>query len=127
MPKKEYLIIADYTCEPPISLQELREICHISTDFIHNLVEYEIIYLESDISDDMLFDLQQYSDIALFLLRLSIGVIFIVHGLPKLKGAKAMAPMMGMPVAAVLFLGFIEAICGLELILGVYRVYIKDA
>ena len=68
----------------------------------------------------MLFDLQQYSDIAILFLRLAIAAIFIVHGLPKIKGAKTMAPMMGLSAPVVLLLGGVELVSGLALILGVY-------
>ena len=55
----------------------------------------------------------------LFLLRLAVGSIFIVHAIPKLKEPKTMATGMGWTLNQVLGLGIIEFISGLALIGGV--------
>lgn len=44
MVKHEIMIIADYSQEAALSLEELCEICHISSDIIHDLIAYEIIH-----------------------------------------------------------------------------------
>lgn len=69
----------------------------------------------------MLFtSLTQYNDTALLILRFAMGIIFIFHGLPKLKNAGVMAKMVGMPTVMMLILGIVEALSGLGLILGAY-------
>ena len=68
----------------------------------------------------MLEQLLQYNDVGLLLLRITIAVIFIYHGLPKLSKAKAMSAMMGMPAGMIFMLGMIEAVASLGLVFGVY-------
>ncbi|MBI2023895.1 DoxX family protein [Candidatus Giovannonibacteria bacterium] len=68
----------------------------------------------------MLFELNQYSDIAFLILRLAIAAIFIYHALPKLKGAKIMSQEMGMPAGMIFMLGGIELLSSAGLALGVY-------
>ena len=55
----------------------------------------------------------------LFLLRLTVGVIFIYHAIPKLQNPKAMATGMGWRLGQVLGLGIIEFMSGLSLIGGI--------
>lgn len=59
MTKKELMIIADYSHATPLTLEELCEACGISSDFINDLLEYEIIQLEGDTPDQWVFDLVQ--------------------------------------------------------------------
>lgn len=59
-------------------------------------------------------------DVALFLLRLAVGVIFIYHALPKLKDSKGMASAVGMPAQAIVMLGLVELLSGAGLIFGVF-------
>lgn len=61
-----------------------------------------------------------YNDWGLFILRLAVAVIFLVHGLPKLKKAKEMAGGMGFPAWFVLGLGVVESLSALGLVLGVW-------
>ncbi len=61
-----------------------------------------------------------YGDQGLFILRLVVGVVFLFHGLPKIKNAKAVASGLGAPAAAVIILGLVETLSALGLILGVY-------
>ena len=68
----------------------------------------------------MFEQLTQYNDIGLLILRLTVAVIFIYHALPKLKNAKGMAQMMGMPAGMILMLGGMEAVASLGLVFGVY-------
>lgn len=56
MAKKEIMIVADYTQENPISFEELCEICDISADFIHTLIEYEIIHPAGMVPEEWIFD-----------------------------------------------------------------------
>src|SRR3989344_5194139 len=69
-----------------------------------------------------LWELIGLEDIGLLLLRLAIGAIFIYHGWPKIKNAKNLSPMMGLPggTGSVLLLGLVEFLSGFGLILGVY-------
>lgn len=55
----------------------------------------------------MLAQLLQYNDVGLLLLRITIAVIFIYHGLPKLSKAKVMSAMMGMPAGMIFMLGMV--------------------
>lgn len=61
-----------------------------------------------------------YNDIGLLMVRLAVAVIFIYHALPKLKNAKSMAPMMGMPAEMILVLGGVEFLSSVGLVLGIY-------
>ncbi len=60
------------------------------------------------------------TDWGILLLRVVVGIIFILHGLPKLKNARTMTQMMGMPQMAPAFalLGVVETLSGAALILG---------
>ena len=68
----------------------------------------------------MFEQLTQYNDIGLLILRLTVAVIFIYHALPKLKNAKGMAQMMGMPAGMIFMLGGIEFLSSAGLVLGIY-------
>lgn len=68
----------------------------------------------------MFEQLTQYNNIGLFVLRLAVAVIFIYHALPKLKNAKGMAQMMGVPAGAVFALGLVEFVASIGLIAGFY-------
>ncbi len=59
MKKHEQLIIADYSQETPLSLEELCEVCHITTEFINTLMEYEIIHPKEAQQTEWLFDLDE--------------------------------------------------------------------
>jgi putative oxidoreductase len=73
----------------------------------------------------MIFELADQSEWGLLALRIGVGVIFIVHGWPKITGARGMAAMMGggeaKPVLVGVFTiqGVVEAGGGVLLILGV--------
>jgi putative oxidoreductase len=73
----------------------------------------------------MLFELADQSEWGLLALRIAVGVVFIVHGWPKITGARGMAAMMGggeaRPVLVGIFTvqGIVEAGGGILLILGV--------
>ena len=64
--------------------------------------------------------INEMSNSALLVLRLILGSVFIVHGLPKLKGSKKMAEMMGKPnmASAFMLLGICELLGGLASIGG---------
>lgn len=68
----------------------------------------------------MIFELNQYSDLAFLVLRLAIAAIFIYHALPKLKGAKMMSQAMGMPASMIFMLGSVEFLSSLGMILSVF-------
>jgi|SRR3989338_10158065 len=61
-----------------------------------------------------------YNNMGLFILRLAVAVIFIVHALPKIKNAKGMAQGMGTSENMIIILGFIELLSSVGLILGLY-------
>lgn len=70
----------------------------------------------------LLAELTQFGDVGLYILRLTVGLIFVYHSVPKLKNAKGMASMMGMPGAApmLMMLGSVELLSGIGLVLGLY-------
>lgn len=68
----------------------------------------------------MFEQLLQYSDLGLFLLRVSIAIIFLYHALPKLSKAKMMSQMMGMPTGMIFMLGMMEMIASLGIAFGFY-------
>jgi putative oxidoreductase len=73
----------------------------------------------------MIFELADQSEWGFLALRIGVGVIFIVHGWPKITGARGMAAMMGggeaKPVLVGIFTlqGLVETGGGILLILGV--------
>jgi len=68
----------------------------------------------------MFEQLTQYNNIGLLILRLAVAVIFIYHALPKLKNAKGMAAMVGMPTGMIFTLGGVEFLSSVGLVLGIY-------
>jgi len=60
------------------------------------------------------------TDWGILLLRVVVGIIFIVHGLPKLQKPQGMAQGMGWPSAAVTALGIGELFGGALLVLGYF-------
>ncbi|HLD34793.1 MAG: hypothetical protein UY12_C0008G0003 [Parcubacteria group bacterium GW2011_GWA2_47_8b] len=65
------------------------------------------------------------SELALWVLRIVFGAIFLVHGWPKLKGLRATAEnfeMMGFRPGKFwgTFIAFLEVFGGLAIILGIY-------
>ena len=59
MVKKDIIIIADYSQESPLSFEEICKICNISSDFIYDLMEYEIIQLQDETPEEWRFDINQ--------------------------------------------------------------------
>lgn len=68
----------------------------------------------------MFEQLTQYNNVGLLVLRLAVAIIFIYHAMPKLKNAKGMAQMVGMPAGMVLMLGMVELVASIGLIVGFY-------
>ncbi len=68
----------------------------------------------------MFEQITQYGNIGFLFLRLVVAAIFIYHALPKLKNAKGMAQMMGMPTGMIFMLGMVELLSSLGLIFGIY-------
>ena len=56
----------------------------------------------------------------LFILRLAVAAIFIVHSLPKIKNSKLMAKAIGTSANMVLLLGLVEFLSSIGLILDFY-------
>jgi putative oxidoreductase len=73
----------------------------------------------------MIWELGDQAEWGLLALRLAVGAIFIVHGWPKITGAKGMAAMLGggeaKPVLVGVFTlqGIVEVGGGILMILGV--------
>jgi putative oxidoreductase len=71
-----------------------------------------------------LLNLNPYTDIALLVLRVFLGLIMVVHGVPKLMGParqqmRAGMSQLGIPAALFDLVGLLEFIGGLALIFGV--------
>lgn len=64
-----------------------------------------------------------YADWGLLALRVAVGFIFIVHGWPKLTGARGMAQAFGQAsgglITLLTVLGAVEVLCGVAMILGI--------
>lgn len=59
MVKKELLIIADYSQTNPLTLSDVCEICRVSSDIIHSLVQYEIVHPQGLEPKEWVFDLNE--------------------------------------------------------------------
>lgn len=66
--------------------------------------------------------LLQYSDVGLFVLRVTIASIFLLHASMKLKNSNGMASAMGMEGKGmmVLGLGVVETVSAIALVIGFY-------
>lgn len=60
----------------------------------------------------------QYNEIAMFLLRLVVAVIFIPSGLGHLKDPAGRAKSIGLPKSFTIFIGLAELLGGVALIIG---------
>ncbi len=67
----------------------------------------------------MLSTLAQYSDLGTLVLSLAVAIIFTYHGWPKLTKPEGMATAMGWPAILVRFLGLVEIVSGLAILLGI--------
>jgi putative oxidoreductase len=70
---------------------------------------------------ELIFSLFQYNDFALFLLRLSVGAVFLLHGISKLSMWK-MQPSNEMPanmLSTMKILSIAEPLGGIGLLFGV--------
>jgi uncharacterized membrane protein YphA (DoxX/SURF4 family) len=67
-----------------------------------------------------LSSLSQYAHDATLFLRLVLGVIFIYHGLPKIRNPEAMAQGLAVPNAVVVILGLAETLAALGVIFAIY-------
>jgi len=56
--------------------------------------------------------------LGLLVLRLVLGIIFLYHGIPKLKNAAMMAQGMGKPKGFIFTLGLVEILSSIAIILG---------
>ena len=66
----------------------------------------------------MLSGLTIYADLGLFFLRLAVGIIFIVHGLPKIKKPSGVAQALGVPTFFGSIHGWIEVLGGIMMLIG---------
>jgi putative oxidoreductase len=60
-----------------------------------------------------------YSDSGLFLLRLALGVVFIAHGLPKIKDPAGFAKGVNLPLAMGWVVAIVEFVGGIAVLLGI--------
>lgn len=68
----------------------------------------------------MFTQLLAYNNVGLFVLRITIGIIFLYHALPKLRGARMMSQAMRMPAIMIFMLGMVEFASSLGVIFGIY-------
>ena len=66
----------------------------------------------------MIEGLELNINLALFILRLGVAVVFLYHGWMKLANAKGMAQAMGWSAVQVLVLGLLEFLAGAALVVG---------
>ncbi|MBI2627021.1 MAG: DoxX family protein [Parcubacteria group bacterium] len=66
----------------------------------------------------MLSGLTIYGDWGVFFLRFAVGVIFIVHGLPKIKKPVGIAQALGMPSFFGSIHGWVEVLGGIMMLIG---------
>lgn len=59
MAKKELIVVADYTEETILSLEEICQGCHIDSNFIIELIEYDIIHSNLKPANEHTFTLSQ--------------------------------------------------------------------
>lgn len=71
----------------------------------------------------MFADLGQYADPAFWVLQAVVGIIFIVHGVPKLKNPGQVAAVYGAPVFVGTLHGAIEVAAGIALIANQFVQY----
>ncbi len=59
MKKHELMILADYSKETSLDVKEVCEACHISSNFIYDLIEYEIIHPQGIKQEEWMFNLDE--------------------------------------------------------------------
>ncbi|MEX0649994.1 MAG: DoxX family protein [Candidatus Andersenbacteria bacterium] len=59
-------------------------------------------------------------NLAFFILRLAIGIVFLAHGPQKFKLTTATAKSIGLPVELLKLVGFLETLGAASMILGVW-------
>jgi len=67
-----------------------------------------------------MFGLNTYANWGFYALQLAAGIIFIVHGWPKIKNPSGIASALGVPKFFGLLQGLVEGLGGLALILNFY-------
>lgn len=60
------------------------------------------------------------TDWGILILRVVVGILFLYHGLPKLRNSLGVAKGLSWPASATLLLGLVEVLSGAGLILGYY-------
>jgi len=97
MHEHEIMIIADYSQTSVFTLQELCEICGISVDVVHELVEYDIIHPKYTTKHQVVFEMVdlQRAKTALRLqrdLELNFaGVVLVLNLLDELETLRKQA------------------------------------
>jgi chaperone modulatory protein CbpM len=59
MEKQGLLIIADYSAQQPVTLAELCDICHISSDFIQELIAFDVVHPKGHAPNEWIFELAE--------------------------------------------------------------------
>jgi chaperone modulatory protein CbpM len=100
MKKHELLIIADYSQDTPLTLEELCEVCHVPSGFIYDLIEYEIVYPRGKQQEEWMFDLDDLKRIQTILrlqrdLEVNLsGAIVVLDLLEELEELRAQIELM---------------------------------
>lgn len=74
-----------------------------------------------------MFGFTTYADWAFYALQAVVGIIFIVHGWPKIKNPSGIASALGVPKIFGTVQGLVEVLGGLALILNFYIVWVAAA
>ena len=100
MVKHELLIIADYSEDSSLTLQELCEVCNISADIIHDLMAYDIIHPTCSAEQQWVFGLTELRRIKTALrlqhdLELNLaGVALVLDLLDEVEELRARADIL---------------------------------
>lgn len=93
--KKDIIIIADYTEDVSLSLEEVCEICEIQAAMMREMIAYEIIEPRGSVPEEWLFDMAQLKRLRTalrlqrdFELNLA-GISLVLHLLEQMDDMRA--------------------------------------
>ena len=93
--KKDIIIIADYTEDVSLSLEEICEICEIQSMMMRDMIAYDIVLPRGSEPDEWLFDMAQLKRLRTALrlqrdLELNLaGISLVLHLLEQMEELRA--------------------------------------
>jgi chaperone modulatory protein CbpM len=57
MKKQEFMVVVDYSEDSPLTLSDICEMCHISPDYINELIAFDIVQPRGEAIEQWHFDL----------------------------------------------------------------------